>query len=254
VPPADGLSKLVPEGKVEVGGEVALGTGFRGLLAMLDHPIVDTSRWDRIRGERSRGGRGEGGERPSGEGGQPPEGRERPEGEQRPARGQRRQGRGRFGGLGMTGGNSPIRTLANCSVEPKITATLARLGDDGIAELTFSGTMAGNGDPQSLGLMPGGRRWGGGQGGDGPMGDAMLEASFEGILWIDTKTHQVQKLVLEGSMNSMSDVVMSGRGREMEISSRSEGNFRVELSTAPAPEETASQDVETTEAPASKDN
>lgn len=239
LPRGTSFAGILPKEAVAVGEEFELPAGFVAAMAGLIHPVrpqMDPEAF-RGRGGGQQGGRGQGGR---GQGGQ--------QGGEQGGRGQGGRGQGgraaggqrAFGGFGARGVPTAesFTLLSNDKLQGKLMAKVVGI-DGGIARIQFSGVREAEGNPADLGMFGGfggrGGRGGRGGGGQAPEGDASAKLKLGGEIWVNTESHELVKLVVEGSSNTSSHIVMSRGDREMEMNNKSDGTFRVAVKAEPAP-------------------
>ncbi|MBK8978043.1 MAG: hypothetical protein IPM29_19225 [Planctomycetes bacterium] len=233
MPPRVSFAGITPDKSIDVGGQFELPAAFLQSFAMINHPV---------RPAMEPGARGPGGRQPPGEG-QPPE------------RGQGAPQRGQFGGrvgggMGRMGGGADFAMLAAPGLSGAITGELYA-NEGGIAKIRIKGVRQGEGDFAELGLTPQPRRPAGGEdpsaGGDNPRGPGRggfggmapqtgkVAVELAGELWIDTRTHQLVKLVVEGNATMASSRSMDRGGQQMDMATETHRTFRVAVEAGPAP-------------------
>ncbi len=249
VPGAVSFAGMFPDKPVEVGSEFPVGGALHSVFAMAEHPFggLRPRGQDNAAGRRGRGAPPEDGAQPPAppKQGEPPQPGQPPQQGDRPQRGQRGQRGGQFGGAmraAMAARDPAFMELSRLKLQPDATAKVVEVGEDGVAKIAFHGTIAGEGTPEDLGLgFGGGRR--GGRGGRGaqqpdenaPQASAKIDVTFDGTALVDTHSHRLQKLVVEGKMSSSTTRTMNRRGESMQVDMKNDGPFSITITASPAP-------------------
>ena len=210
LPVAVSFAGMLPKEPVAVGEEFKFGKSLQKTFVGLNHPVRSAPDPDAAGGGRGGGQRGQ---------------------------------RGGFR-RAPSANDTALAMLAAAGLEAKATGTLVSV-EDGVAKVTFEGTLMGDGDAAALGMGRGGfggrgmgGQRGGQRGGQQPQASAKAKVAIHvaGELWIDTQAHALKKLVLEGKLqgDSHQETDRGDRGL-MEIDQKSKGAFRVAVTTEPSP-------------------
>ena len=126
-----------------------------------------------------------------------------------------------------------LQLLANPKLEGKLIGKVTGLRD-GIATIEFRGERKGEGEGVAGDLGMGGRGRGGRQGAM-PAGDGSVAIDVSGSLTVDVAQHRLVSLTVEGDSTSNAHLVSERGDREMEITTKRSGSFRVALRAQAAP-------------------
>ncbi len=203
-------------------------------------------------GDQGDGDQGDGGDG-AGAGGRRPRGGADAEGG-RPQRGggDAAGARNAFRRMRGVPGNEVWQLIANTHLKGDVRGKLVAV-ENGIAKIEITAERSGEGSAEELGLqtmggMFGGRGGRGGRGGQGAggqggggFGGAEVESNAEvsvkltGELWVDTKSHTVTRLALQGSTSSSIYTSMEMRESVIESDQASESEFAFTVEVAAAP-------------------